>query len=271
MNKRLDDQIAQVAFGDVDAELATRIERLAQTDPEVRASLETYRAMRAGLREMSPAMDHQLSSDRLREEILRRGLEKRSGRFDWRWLFVPAAALGAYAFMALALRSAPPAAPVLVASTSGASKSTPEIDLPRWTAPAPNPEGMHVESAPEPKKTSSPTLVAEKKSAPRPVRESVVRADRTAEKIAMKDEGPRVLAASTMAPAPAGGGGFGGGADKPSPFDTGTALSEAAAPAAIESSRPEEGIVVIQPVRDAATGAYRATEVASPSNVLIGS
>lgn len=281
MNKRLDDQIAQVAFGDADPELEARIEQLAVSDAEVRATLDSYRAMRKGLRAMSPAIQHQLSTDRLREEILRRGLENRTRGFDFRWLFVPAAALGAYAFVTLALRSAP-TQPVLVSSNSEVAKPAPNVDLPAWTPPMEVPEGMALESTPHANAGSS-TLAANRKPAEaararpagKPSRDDspIVRNESAASKVAMKDEAPRVLAVRNS---DAPGAARGGAAGDPSPaFGSGLALSATAAPngpAAADAAAPaESGIVVIQPVRDRATGAYRATEVASPSNVLIGS
>ena len=81
MNRRLEDEIAKMAFGDMDPRRTAEIERLAETDPEVRKALSQYRAMREGLQAMAPSVEHQLSSERLRDEILRRGLspKRRAG------------------------------------------------------------------------------------------------------------------------------------------------------------------------------------------------
>lgn len=270
MNRRLDEEIARYAFGDVSAEQAARIERLAENDPELRATLKTYQAMRDGLRQMSPAMDHQLSSARLREEILRRGLEKSSRPFDLRWLIVPVAAAGAFVFGQFALR--PPAvAPVLVASTSESAKAADPVEFQPWTS---GDAASGVSKIVRDPNDAHESRILAVKSPPkrRTAKSSFVRSSVEVGKVAMKTATePDALALGSAGPAPSGGAAAEMTLEPPSAFGAGAALSELTAPATRDTAAKESGIVVIQPVRDAATGAYRATEVASSSNVLIGS
>ena len=266
MNRRLEDEIARLAFGDLPPARAQALERLAETDPEVKRALATYAGLRQGLKAMSPSAEHQLSSERLRREILEKGLGARPRpTFDFRWLVLPAAAAGAFFFVQSMQRpsSISNSPPVLVqAPTEDGTRvalrepgtQAPEAAAPEAVAPAPA-----VSSAP---------------STGRPV--AVRRSPRTAGGIV---EGATRVASRTID--------LKSNAGVPSmAFAPGVAMkatADAAAPAAesfgggvglagvrTAPAKPE-AIVVIQPVRDAATGAFRATEVASPSNVLIGS
>ena len=54
---KFDDKLAQLAFGDLSPEEARRIEAQANADPEAARMLDTYRSMKAGLRDLAEAPD----------------------------------------------------------------------------------------------------------------------------------------------------------------------------------------------------------------------
>lgn len=264
MNRRLEDEIARLAFGDLPPARAQALERLAETDPEVKRALATYAGLRQGLKAMSPSAEHQLSSERLRREILEKGLGARARQtFDFRWLVLPAAAAGAFFFVQSMQRpgSISNSPPVLVqAPTEDGTRVAlrePGTQAPEAVAPAPA-----VSSAPS---TGRPVAVRRSPRTVQPAGGIVEGATRVASKtIDLKSNAgvpsmafaPGVAMRATADAAAPAAESFGGGVGL-----AGVRTAPAKA----------EAIVVIQPVRDAATGAFRATEVASPSNVLIGS
>lgn len=253
MNRRLEDEIALLAFGDADPKRTAEIERIAETDPAVRKALAQYRAMRQGLQAMSPSIDHQLSSERLREEILRRGLEPKRRGFDWRWATLPLAAAGAFALVAW-WPSGSDAQPVFVEAAKEAPRvalSAPVTEPDFMAEPSPMP-ALVIKSAPPKAVRTLPQPLAAKVTEARPI------VSGEPERVAVRAQDEAAVPSVSSA-------GRGGVA---SPAGLGFGASVATFVADKSESDP---IVVIQPVRDANTGAYRATEVASPSNVLIGS
>jgi hypothetical protein len=99
MKRRTEDELIQLAFGELGEQEAAEIESRSQGDQEAAKTLATYRAMRESLREMNSIPESQLSKERLREALLRDGLKKESAGWGWSWAFVPlAAAVIAFAF-----------------------------------------------------------------------------------------------------------------------------------------------------------------------------
>ena len=96
MKGKFDEKLAQLAFGDLSSEEATRIEAQAKADPEAARHLDTYRSMKMSLKAMSDVPEDQMSKERLRDAILAQGLNpkpQRSSNFGWLWMPATAAIL----------------------------------------------------------------------------------------------------------------------------------------------------------------------------------
>jgi hypothetical protein len=94
MNKRLEEKLAMLAFGDMSPEEVTRLEQEVVGDREASLVLEQYRGMRSGLRAMADIPEHQLSTERLRNAVLNQGLKPKSRpQLGWLWMPTMAAAL----------------------------------------------------------------------------------------------------------------------------------------------------------------------------------
>ena len=261
MNRHLEDDIARMAFGDLPPTRVEALQRLAATDPEVRQALDAYAGLRQGLKAMAPAMEHQLSSERLRNEILQRGLEPHARpSFDFRWLMLPVASGGAFLMVQAVQRGAqsPAAAPTFFQAPSATS---PLVDLR-------DPGGKRPEvvaSVSEPSPQAFAPKSGRRPAGTRSGGGGIVREGEPVTRVVLRDPAPTEVAL----------GGAGGSvspslksADSAPGLTVGSDVAGAVPAPAPPQAQP---IVVIQPVRDAATGAFRATEVASPSNVLIGS
>lgn len=103
MRKKIEEELAKLAFGDLDADTARRLELQTQADPEATKTFESYCRMKNELRSLcTDVPDDQLSKDRLREAILTRGLKEHRpvSRLSWLWMPAAAAVL-AFSFVAL--------------------------------------------------------------------------------------------------------------------------------------------------------------------------
>lgn len=114
MNRKFEDELLKLAFEETTPEQAMVMELAAQQDPEAAQALSQYRQMRLGLRELAEVPADQLSKERLREAILTRGLKPRRG-FNLGWVAMPAMA-AALAVVFLAYRPHPAVTPQVVAS-----------------------------------------------------------------------------------------------------------------------------------------------------------
>lgn len=93
MNAKLEEKLAQLAFGDLSPEEAARIEAQVRNDPEALHALNMYHGMRAELRGLKDIPQDQMSKERLRDAILAQGLKpKATSKFGWGWLWMPAMA-----------------------------------------------------------------------------------------------------------------------------------------------------------------------------------
>lgn len=94
MKKRLEEKLAMFAFGDLSPEETTQLEKEVAGNREAMLVLEEYRGMRSGLKAMGDIPEHQLSTDRLRHAILNQGLKPKSRpQIGWLWMPATAAAL----------------------------------------------------------------------------------------------------------------------------------------------------------------------------------
>jgi hypothetical protein len=100
MNRKLEDAMVRLAFGDVTPEEVVALEREAASNPEAARALASYRRMRDGLRDLYDVPQDQLSKERLRHAILASGLKPQPTQSPRGWLWMPAAAaVLAFGFM----------------------------------------------------------------------------------------------------------------------------------------------------------------------------
>ena len=94
MRSKFEDKVAKLAFGDLSPDDAVKIEKEVQNDPEARRALSLYRDMRYGLRELSEIPEDQFSKERLRDAILTQGLKPVANKpiSPRSWLWMPSAA-----------------------------------------------------------------------------------------------------------------------------------------------------------------------------------
>ena len=98
MKGKLEDRLAQLAFGDLSPSEDSELERLLGSDPEARRSFQMYRDMKHGLKSLSDIPDDQFSKERLRNAILTQGLKpapvKQVNPNAWLWMPCAACLLG---------------------------------------------------------------------------------------------------------------------------------------------------------------------------------
>lgn len=132
MNRRLDDDLARLAFGDMTEREAKVMRDSIEGDADSSDRLNQYELLRGGLRKLRDVPPDQLSSERVREAILARGLSPRkSSAFGWLgWgAGVAAACLMVFAAMNVNVnRSSEPDRRGLVANSSTAADDL-ELDL----------------------------------------------------------------------------------------------------------------------------------------------
>lgn len=268
MNRKIEDKLIELAFGDLDSHEGARLEAIAAADPEAREALEAYRAMRFGLRDLSEVPADQLSKERLRNAILGQGLKPASARSPWReWLWMPAAAcLVAFGLMVFR-QNQTVGTPEIVVGNFEPSQVSPYFD------PLVDPlqEAAKVAAAlPAASENLDTPQVAARPARPTLRRRTRIEAPSTERRGAgtglVADLGSAgtniVLAGNIVVPvnieAAKVDGGMGGAAD------------------AGNLVRPREGtavnppsIVLIEETKDVETGAFRAVEV-KESNVVIG-
>ena len=104
MKRKHEDRLARLAFGDVSPAETFELEQLAAQDPEIARTLNEYRSIREGLRELADVPAHQLSNERLKEAILGQGLRaKPHSTLDLSWLWMSGVACAAVAFLFVGL------------------------------------------------------------------------------------------------------------------------------------------------------------------------
>lgn len=102
MNKKLEEKLAMLAFGDLSPEETMGLERELSRDPEAGLILRQYRDMRTGLKALHEIPEHQLSTERLRHAVLNQGLKPKA-RPQLGWLWMPTVA-AAFAFGIMFMR-----------------------------------------------------------------------------------------------------------------------------------------------------------------------
>ena len=260
MRKKIEEELAKLAFGDLSADEASRLELRTQVDPEAAKTFESYRRMKDELQLLGQDVpEDQLSKERLRQAILTRGLkhsEPAIQRMSWIWMPVAAAFI---AFGAFYLKGNFPA---------GGSTSTVVVD--KTTAPEPNwlpevgvvrPPKNDVFVMPETSRSPVVSSSAPTRVAMGSTRKST-RMSGSASRLANDPELPSGAAGLDMfdrSPMSAS-----------EPVESPLNFGKSAEPAPATSAAPAPTIIVIQTETDASTGTLKATEVGDTANVLVG-
>jgi hypothetical protein len=258
MNRKLEDELLQAAFGDLSPDEEARIAREASADPEAAKTYALYTDMKEGLKSMRDLPEHQLSTDRLRHAILQQGLKPKRTGWGLGWTLFPAAAAAATVLGYLAMTKQPSVDGEQRPVASNTKKDKPLFEN-TASNKAPNIERpdnwMSFEQTPFGEDPTIGTDVSVRSAGNRRSRSgSGIRlVARNTEPIRVSDEvyGPPVPPTPTNINA-------GGGA---------RTANASAGPAVVNT---DPGIVVIENDRDRETGANRAKEVDSAKNVVIG-
>jgi len=262
MKRKLEHLAAKLAFEELDDVQAEKLGRLASEDAETERAVREYASMRADLkrlRERTP--EPMFSTDRLRDAILREGLERRrSAAASWSWVWAPVA-VGVLAFAFASSRN------------NHGTPLPPFVDPGPSIAVRPNSGILALPSAP----TASTSVAVPPKPTARTGR--VVR-HKAKEPVQLPVPNIRallVLLAPQLDPVRERGTLY----DKLTTSlntgripDSGTVPMGKSSPIEMRAAgaRPakNERIVIIQQDTDGQTGAQRATEVESSANVSFG-
>jgi len=259
MNGKFEDKVTQLAFGEMSPEEGARFEREVQGDPDAQRALSLYKEMREGLRSLADVPEDQFSKERLRDAILKQGLKPVAtqpvSNRGWWWMPAAACALGFGMMFVVKNIQRPGAGPQVVinAEASGLSLAdrnpikVAEVTKPnefKWSPPA--------EQKIANVGTTDSATAARQRRDPDEVDSRLTAALPDAGDEASYDPNVGDPPAGTIVPS------TNAGTVAANPSHTGADSS---------SSGP---IVLIDQDKDEQTGACKATEVGSSSNVLVG-
>lgn len=255
MKRKDEERLIKLAFGELEGHSGVADRPLSE-DAEAAKFVAEFEELRQGLKQLAgPVPEHQLSSERLRDAILKQGLkERKPAGLGWRWTFAPIAVMGCAFLITLKLNQDPNVLPEGFAGIGPDVLTQPsplgtEPISPRFDPPSREASNVPV-PAPAPSAVNAPSVSATRSSTAG-LTASLSGARRT-------DRSANAERAS-MALTPA---------------DFSNLAIDGALPAgavAMIDGNPDEGsIVIISSDIDDATGAKRATEVTSTSNVVIG-
>lgn len=241
MNKKLEEKLVMLAFGDMSPEETERLEREVAGNREAMMVLDDYRGMRTGLKAIGEIPEHQLSTERLRHAVLNRGLKPKSRpQLGWLWMPTTAAVLafGVFFFQHRP-QTGTPGSFALGIDSSSVAPST--IDEPGDAFALATASGQISSVAPP---APAVTLVSHVTRHRTRNADSSHVADLMA-RVSAEFDNELMASANTTVPSSA---------------------------LASNETKPvsEAPIVLIDSTRDAQTGAQKATEVDSASNVIVG-
>ena len=247
MRRKNEEELIKLAFGDIEPQGSERAKKMLAEDAEAAKLFAGYSEIREGLKSLKTP-EHQLSTERLREAILKQGLKRQSPLAGWKWTFAPLAVAAAAFLITLRMGGQPTSGNFADIPSDQGTKSTIQnpIDFNSTSrdpiiVPAPEVSQPSVERNSE--RFASASRTSGRSSASRTARST------SASLIAN-----RLPALS--------------------PADFSRSAIDGALPAGalalnLETSE-EQPIVLIGSESDESTGANRATEVSSASNVVIG-
>lgn len=263
MNKRQEEKLIQMAFGEAtDADMKDLRREL--SDAEIESFVTEFADIRDTLKSL-PVPEHQLSTERLRNAILNQGLEPRPTTHSWlKVLWAPTAMVVAVLAITQVWRTAPSQGEPVVMSSPG-------LENPLSS----NPSVLNFDPSPTSSGLSDRTLEDEKPNeiktplrseTRKPMNSGRVLRQKLASRRSMIQSAPSAvlpiseakeslsnLAVSAMS--------------RGSSADKSESLPAVAAPAEPEASPT---LIIIEKSADQSTGANRAREVDSSSNVVIG-
>ena len=247
MRRKNEEELIKLAFGDIEPQGSERAKRMLAEDAEAAKLFAGYSEIREGLKSLKTP-EHQLSTERLREAILKQGLKQTSPLTGWKWTFAPLAVAAAAFLITLRMADQPTTGTYVSIPSDQGNKTTIENPI-EFNRSNPNPI---VVPAPE---ESQPTV--ERNT------ERVATAPRTSGRSGASRTARAAGSSLVVFRAPA-----------LSPADFSRSAIDGALPAGalalnMEPSE-EQPIVLIGSESDESTGANRATEVSSASNVVIG-
>lgn len=273
MKRKLEKKIIDLAFGELSQTQSGSVERELGTEPEAAQTLNAYRQMREGLKDLNDIPPMQMSTERMREAILQRGLKPKR---DWsflNWVAVPLAAgvLAVAVTSTLKKSSGGPVGPVQVAMNN--SHLEDQISLAFGSS---NPFGdrsieltnkdaalSSLSFGDGPDASDTDTTTVQPPAAP--VVRTVSVQPRTRGKLTYRHGGHNSL--SDVANAIM----LSGDSNEPK-----IANPPVMAPPEVDSRSediqpaPASKIVLVDAVKDSDTGAQRAIEVGSSTNVVVG-
>jgi anti-sigma factor RsiW len=140
MKGSLEDRLAMLAFGELSVDEAAKLEAEIQGNSEALRTLQEFRAMKGGLKGLGDVPEHQLSSERLKNAILSRGLEanrpQKPGLTGLGWLWMPVGA-AALALVVLNLKTKRNEVPTLVLGSGALNGGSVARNFPESTLPKP--------------------------------------------------------------------------------------------------------------------------------------
>jgi len=266
---RHDDRLAAYAFGDLSPEESSRVEAELAEHPEWTAAVEQFRSLRGDLTRLRDVPECQLSPERMRDAILRREMGDRakpSRRLGW--LIGPAASAMVMAGLWVILSDASPNPTELRIrpATSTMAKLPTSVSIPETAsllamdappAVAPRPVASRTTPRTSPSRATSAAMVIETAGP------SVRLASRDLPLTSRGDSGDRSANLVTDVPLPPVA-----SAMKPT-GESGLRPVDVAKDPTLASPE-DEGIVIIRPEVDAATGARSASEVNSNEPIVFG-
>ncbi|HWD39290.1 MAG TPA: hypothetical protein VG944_10605, partial [Fimbriimonas sp.] len=135
MNRKFEDQLARLAFEELQNEESSALEARVANDPEAAKVLKDFRSIKQGLRGLADIPDHQLSNERLREAVLAQGLKPHPAtRTDWSWLWMCAGSAAVVVATLTFLRSSRTTAPAVMINDAAVSRDL-AMGQPKFTFP----------------------------------------------------------------------------------------------------------------------------------------
>lgn len=260
MNKREEDRLIEMVFGELNPNDESVLSHRVASDEELAAFASEWEELRDDLKSLKDIPEMQLSSERLRDAILGQGLRPEPAINWWNFAWVPVAACLALLIVVPSIRGNKTAPMIVMNDTPLKSSSVlsgaPKLELPR-------PKDLVITIPPV-----APTVA--KLDATKSIAKPTVRLA-LAERPGSFRKAIRSTEAAFQAPISrsnsARGTAFTGNRDAmaKSQFDSAMTLAG-------DTSAPtlDDSVVLIEPGTDASTGASKATELASISNVVVG-
>lgn len=246
MRRKNEEELIKLAFGDMEPDASERAKQMLAEDAEAAKLFAGYSEIREGLKQLRTP-EHQLSTERLREAILKQGLKRRDPLAGWKWTFAPLAVAAAAFLITLRMGGQPdaPVANVFDPKPEGSIENP--IDF--------SPTERVMDTVPAPTVTR-PTVQTERVA-------SVTRSSGRSGASRMARNNPSTTRSLVAKKTPS-----------LSPADISRSAIDGALPAGAIAQpldmAEEQTIVLIGTENDESTGANRATEVSSPGNVVIG-